>query len=728
MAAELRRPLTRKGSSGSRPPTSRFQEGSMNDRISAAPPAQFMGPEQLREYEHQFYTEPPTPREARRPRPFSAAAVYQHGSADEPQQQMQQQEQPRDEQRPAISHKKSTSFFGRVRDALFHRGGAVGGGQHGQSLKQQEVRRKHSSLQEPLHHHHPLPPPPPRPDYHTGRTQSEINIAQIFPNNPRGGDRPSREDVLASYNQLVASGFFQSHAIQSSRHAAPSSSSAPASGGRQTPVLPMDPPPAPPRGPIRIPSFRKTSRSGSTSRMSSSQNRNSREYAAATMAAPVAPRSSLSSLFRPSIPDLNTKDSWLTLRGRKRTRGDDSETTTPEPQQSSSSTATGSGGYFAQPLKRVAKKLREMPSSSSQLNAEAKNARNAQNVIPPTTQDQSNRQAAAGAGAADGVMRLVPSVSCGGTVHPNERPIRLRSPSPERPLPRDNERERRSGRPPIAERASSRTRPPRKTFSYTLAEPSRGRTRTMDGERERERERDRGMERERERERDKYRVQRRGSSSTRRSDGNGRIRKSRTTTPQPQPQPQPQNPLGQWQRVSLEDTMIHRDSVDSWRDERDDKEQTTTTTTATTTTSTSTHPKTRGRTTTPTPSPLQTMADANTRSASKAPERWHGTGKAYHLKDRGSRPDLALRRSEDSAKVERDSRYGKENNNNNNNGVEADDDDDDVDWRRVDADGDVDVLVHEKWGRGPRESYHHRGRARAEEHQQQQQWHIGNAL
>ncbi|KAI0798801.1 hypothetical protein GGR55DRAFT_550284 [Xylaria sp. FL0064] len=716
MAPELTRPPTRTGSNGSRPPTSRFQEGSMNDRISAAPPAQFLGPEQLKEYEHQFYTEPPTPREGRKQRPFSAAAVYQHApSVDEPQQQQQQEPQhQRNGQghRPVISHKKSTSFFGRVRDALFHRGaagGAGGGQQHGQgqNQKQQEVRRKHSSLQEPLRD--PLPPRPPRPDYSTGRTRSEINIAQMFPN-PRGGtDRPSREDVMASYNQLVASGFFQSHAIQSTRHAAPSvlASSAPTSAprGYQTPILPTEHQAAP-RGPLRIPSFHKSRRSGSASRMPSSNppNRNSREYSAATMAAPqVAPRSSLSSLFRPSIPDLHTKDSWLTLHGRKRTRGDDSGTSTPEPQPSSSTAATSSGGYFAQPLKRVAKKLREMPSTSSQLNSEAKNA---QYTSAPTTQLQSSHyQVAVTGGAADGVVRLVPSVSYGGTVHPNERPIRLRSPSPENTL--DNEHEWRSERPPINERASSKTTRPRKTFSYTLAEPSRGRSRTTLREREREREQE--QERGRGREHDKYRIQRRGSSSTRPENRN---RTSRTTTPQPQ------NPLGQWQRVSLEDTMIHRDSVDSWRETSVEQQRSAS---PAITTSTNDHAKaTRGRTTA-TPSPLQTMADANARSASKPPERWHGTGKAYHLKDRGSRPDLAVRRSEDSAKVER-GRYGKENS-----AAEGGD----VDWRRVDADGDVDVLVYETRGRMSRES-HYRGQTRQEEVEveveHQPQWRIGNAL
>ncbi|KAF2969881.1 hypothetical protein GQX73_g3680 [Xylaria multiplex] len=663
MASELRRPPTRTGS-GSRPPTSRFQEGSMNDRISAAPPVQFLGPEQLKDYEDRFYAEPPTPREARRQRPFSATAqlqattIYQHAGGEDPQQR----------QRQTVTHKKSSSFFGRVRDVLFHRGG----GQHGETIKQQEVRRKHSSLQEPLQQ--PLQPPPPRPDYmqHAGRTQSEINVAQMFPN-PRGvADRPSRDEIMASYNQLVASGFFQSHAIQSTRHAAPKAEAA--TGGRQMPVLPLDHQTAP-RPPARITSIRATNTTGPVPIVMPSPNlqrHDSREYASATMAPPIAPRSSLSSLFRPSIPDLlrpsipdlHTKDSWYTLRGRKRTRGDGDDTptaNTPEPQ--SSSTAN-SGGYFAQPLKRVAKKLREMPSSSFQSND--KHSKHA----APTTQQQPSHHT-----AADGVVRLVPSVSSGGSVYPNDRPIRLRSPSPAAPeveMVVDNEPN--IERHAVYERADSATRMrrPRKTFSYTLTESARGRSRTVERERARERERD------------AYRVQKRGSSSTR---PESRGRASRT------PQPPAHNPLGQWQGVSVEDTIIHRDSVDSersgWERERRDVEE-----------RTAMSPNAKTRRTAH--SPLTAMSDANrgVPSAPKVPERWHGTGKAYHLKDRGSRPELATRRSEDSGRAE--PRYGKEN-----------------DWRdRVDADGDVNVLVYET-RRQPREKHYQ---------QEHQQWHIGNAM
>ncbi|KAI1751262.1 hypothetical protein F4782DRAFT_200758 [Xylaria castorea] len=675
MASEPRRPPTRTGS-GSRPPTSRFMEGSMNDRTSAAPPVQFMGPEQLKNYENQFYAEPPMMHEVRRPRPFSAAGKLQgptppqHADAQE----LQQQQQQHQSQKHTVIHKKSMGFFGRVRDVLFHRGG----GQHGQAaLKQQDVHRKHSSLQEPLQQ--PQMPPPPRPQFlqHAGRTQSEVNITQMFPD-PRGGgvgERPSREDVLASYNQLVAAGFFQSHAIQSTRHAAPTAVAG--IGGRQAPGLPLDHQTAP-RPPARITSVHATARPGSVSSMPARapsaspnpQGRDSREHISAALAAQAAPRTSLSSLFRPSVPDLHTKDSRYMMRGRKRTRGEEAGIS-PEPQYSSSTS------YFTQPLKRVAKKLREMPSSSSQLNEKAAIRKNNPVCV---TQEPSDLA------SADGTMYLVPSISNGGSLHPNERPIRLRSPSPAVPdMTAADHSERRSERP-VYERATSATRArrPRRTFSYTVTESPRRRNKAA----------------EREQERDvKFHLQQRGSSSTRADDDTTSRMVTRSSSRQTT---RPPNPLGQWQRVSLEDTIIHRDSSDSTRSQWDwewDQRQAAEVQIASSP-NTNTHTnKLRKRNPTHSPSPLRAVPDVN-RSAPKTPERWHYSGKAYHLKDRGSRLDLltaAIRRSEDSGRD-----YGKEN-----------------DWRHVDADGDIDVLAYEN----------HRPREKnCEQQHQLHQWRIGNAL
>ncbi|KAI1185085.1 hypothetical protein F5B17DRAFT_442110 [Nemania serpens] len=738
MASELTRPRppTRTGS-GSRPPTSRFQEGSMNDRISAAPPAQFLGPEQLKSYETQFYQEPPMLHEARRPRPFSASGQLQataaprHVDGGQP-------PQPQPEQRQTVTHKKSMGFFGRVRDALFHRGG--GGGQHGQTLKQQELRRKHSSLQEPLQHPHSLPPPP-RPDYlRAERSQSDANMAQMF-SGPRGmADRPSREDVVASYNQLMASGFFQSHAIQSTRHAAPTMTAtattkttittaapAAAAGGRQKLVLSMEHLAAP-RPPDRVSSMHATARSSSVSPMPVAmpspkpQDRSHREHATvtatATAGAPAAPRSSLSSLFRPSIPDLQTKDSRYGLRGRKRNR-EDTPVTTPEP-QASSSTTTSSTSYFTQPLRRVAKKLREMPSSSFQ----ASNETSGRNGIP-LSRKSSYQNAAAGAAtpaaAADEAVHIPPSMISSGPLQPNDRPMRLysRSPAPpEIPATRDSERRgERKGERSFYERASSatRARPPRKTFSYVLTERDRGRSRT--GERERDHER--------KPEPDTTRRQRRGSSAGRADSATRAAAHKRAI--------HTRNPLGQWQRVSLEDTIIHRDAIDSMREQQQQQVPVHVHVQGHGLTSPDTAKRrglTTATTTTTQSSPLRVMSDVNRSSVPKTPERWHVSGKAYHLKDRGSRPDLAVRRSQDSGNAE--GNYGNENENENDGSENRRPPHRDYchhhdgDSFVVDADGDIDLLACET--RKQQQQKQRREQRERDWQHQQEQWRIGNAL
>ncbi|KAI0402146.1 hypothetical protein F4802DRAFT_385743 [Xylaria palmicola] len=683
MASEPKRPPTRTGS-GSRPPTSRFQEGSMNDRTSAAPPVQFLDPEKLREFETQFFPEPPRLREACRERPVSASAQLQATMTDR---HIGLPEAQQDSQQRTVTHKKSMSFFGRVRDALFHRGG----GQHGQFLKHDEVRRKHTSLQEPLQHP-PAPPPPPRPDHlRAGRTQSEMTIAQMFPNPTGGADRPTREEVMASYNQLVASGFFQSHAIQSTRHAAPTAAAGGGGGGRQPPILHMDHGLPAHRRPTRVSSIHGTARAGSMPpapamrpMLSPSRPcRDSREYMAAPLMPPAAPRSSLSSLFRPSIPDLKTKDSRYTLRGRKRTRGDETPVVSPEPQ----SPSLGPTSYFTQPLRRVAKKLRQMPSTSSHLNEAGQN----QSSAAPTPAGQPVVHQA----AADVVVRLVPTVSNDGSLQPNERPIRMRSPSPAVPemvlAGRGEPRPQR----PTYERSTSATRVgrPRKTFSYTLTESPRSRGRTAEPGSGRERERNR--------------LQRRGSSAARANSG--------TRSPPP-------NALGPWQRASLQDTtVIHRDSTDSARPPQWDWERREATELLT-----AVSPGARARMTTtttttqsPASSPLRAVPDAN-RSMPKTPERWHNSGKAYHLKDRGSRRDLTARWSEDNSGGGARPTYGKENSHHSRGHQNAG-----GDWRHdvvFDADGDVDVLASET--SSPSKIY----QLPPPPPTPPQQWCIGNAL
>ncbi|KAI0011729.1 hypothetical protein F4779DRAFT_176980 [Xylariaceae sp. FL0662B] len=445
MMNELSRPPTENG--GSRPPTSRFQEGSMNDRVSAAPPVHFLGPDQLRNYEKQFYTELQPQQESRqhrRERPHSAAAKMQSGSthperSDDEQQHRQQQR--------TVTHKKSTGgFFSRVRDALGWSSRSSNNSNSSSGTQKQDVVRKHSSLQEPLQ----PPRSPPRHDHM--RAQSETYISQL-PNLKGGVDRPSREDVMQSYNQLVASGFFQSHAIQSTRHAGPQ-------GGRRTVPLPTIPSsPGSPRSPRSPEPPQRTSSInavvGSLSPQSApaspthhhhyhlrrghDHHYHKRDTGKATAKA------------ESPEPDLQTKESRRTLRGRKRSRVDmeGSPSAPSEPATATASTSASAASSFAEPLKRVAKKLRKTPTPTP--------------PSPPPPQAQAQAQSPSPSPppnlnplASDGVLRLVPSAP---SLHRyREKAVRMRSPSPAAPDMRTNARR-------IPQQQQQQPQPPRRVFS-----------------------------------------------------------------------------------------------------------------------------------------------------------------------------------------------------------------------------------------------------------------------
>ncbi|KAI0397215.1 hypothetical protein F5Y17DRAFT_14707 [Xylariaceae sp. FL0594] len=796
MASELIRgpppALTRK-SSGSRPPTSRFQEGSMNDRASAAPPVQFLGPEQLKSFESQFYPEQPAEQQqqqqheaarGRKPeRPLSTPTqllpLPLPGTRAESENGYQR----------TVTHKKSTGFFGRVRDVLFNRGGGGNGGggggqQQGTPLKLEEVGRKHTSLQEPLQQN----APPARPDYlKSGRTQSEINVSRIL-SSPRGvgggggggSDRPSREDILASYNELVASGFFQSHAIQSTRHVAPRASALPVIEGS-------------PRPPVRVSSIHGMNSPGRGISESPApmQGRFSREYLL------TAPRPILS--YAPSAPDLKKKDSRYTFQSRKRTRGDVDDAASPDPQSAVSSSAS----YFALPLKRVAKKLRQMPSLTIQTTSPSPTVTlNTPDVTDTEYNSDRLQQASHQTGIGD-VVRLAPCLSPGGTLHATERPIRLRSPSPgglettptvaaaagaavspAHNVEQHGERVvyRRAAAPAIVTVATTEARRPRRTFSYTVRESSRGRTRATERDSECRRECDYDDDDEEEANWSSYKLDcttRTTASSSLSPSGTRSHSKPRVHNhgrPQLQPQPQlqtqirpqaTQNALAPWQSASLGETTCHRDSFNErMRRGRHGHNGVSAEERLTTTSTPSSSPSqnnNRSRSRSPRSQllqpphqkqPLQVLPDANRGipAVPKLPERWHGTGKAYHLKDRGSRPELQVtstasasapvRRSEDSGCVVSPIFVEKENNHPTittttiKNPHVIGPDGYEGQFRGggvVDADGDIDMVMVVNHSSHARRG---RSRSRIEQQQEQQQqeqnqhhyWHIGNAL
>ncbi|GFP58363.1 hypothetical protein ACSS6W_005572 [Trichoderma asperelloides] len=164
-----------------RPSRSRFHEGSMNDRVSAVPPDHFLGPGEIESLErpleveleqHQYNL-----RNARR--------------SQDTQRQLQLWLSQAPSIAPSVAPSTSTSspskkgMLGKVWD------GVRGRLQLKKDTPSPEQKKKPDS-------------PPKKPA-----------TANIY------DDRPTREEALASYHLLVESGFFTSHAIQSTRQPPP---------------------------------------------------------------------------------------------------------------------------------------------------------------------------------------------------------------------------------------------------------------------------------------------------------------------------------------------------------------------------------------------------------------------------------------------------------------------------------------------------------------------------
>ncbi|OAA41391.1 hypothetical protein NOR_05469 [Metarhizium rileyi] len=150
----------------------RFQEGSMNDRVSAVPPVQFLGPQEREALERPVDAES-----------SSAAAFHPayFGRYEEQQQQQQQQQQQMPS--PQLATRKPAvklNIFGQVWEGVRGRFRL-----RRDADDREKEREKKRDAGDETH------------------------------------DRLSRDEVFASYQQLVASGFFSSHAIQSTRHGPP---------------------------------------------------------------------------------------------------------------------------------------------------------------------------------------------------------------------------------------------------------------------------------------------------------------------------------------------------------------------------------------------------------------------------------------------------------------------------------------------------------------------------
>lgn len=192
-----------------RPPSrSRFYEGSMNDRASAAPPVQFLGVDERTSLEKPAIGAFPQEPYSYNQNHFHQPPPLQH-QQQHPQQHHQQHHDT--DRQP----NKKTRLLGQMWDGVW---GRLGFRRDNASEEQSRALKQKRAAQE----------------------QAEE------PSTAAKEDRPSREEVLANYHQLVASGFFSAHAIQSTRRPAPGSANG--SG-----------PPPPSRMPPSVPSSRPSS-------------------------------------------------------------------------------------------------------------------------------------------------------------------------------------------------------------------------------------------------------------------------------------------------------------------------------------------------------------------------------------------------------------------------------------------------------------------------------------
>ena len=399
----------------------------MNDRVSAAPPVQFLGEDQLARFEKQFYATPapaPSNSSQRRDRPLSAQAQLPSQALQrlrtQPQEHTQKllQDDP-DVPHRQLRHKKSMGFLNRVRDA-------IGLGRKEPVSKVQQETEKRISLQHvPTHQ---------RPTHHMTKAHSHSHIPQFPPaftalTTPvpggAGTDRPSREEIMASYNELMANGFFQSHAIQSTRQPPPGSRLHREMAGHSTQSQPLPRIPSPGDGlqstsPDRPKYPAVPDSPGSPPRQSFHMQR---------LAPPPLSHQKLEAKAKASRESLR-----YNLRGRKRSRAEADinvlATDIPAPPQTQQNSAgvlplSATGGSFGSIwpsangnsnsgqgiIRRVSKKLRKMPSGA------------ASGDIPKTEGVLKAMSPSKG----DGVERKVSSATMS---------IRMRTPSPDPPAVR----------------------------------------------------------------------------------------------------------------------------------------------------------------------------------------------------------------------------------------------------------------------------------------------------
>ncbi|KAJ4420367.1 hypothetical protein N0V85_000629 [Neurospora sp. IMI 360204] len=222
---------------------SRFVEGSMNDRVSAAPPPSYLEDMDVEEYERQFVGTPATEHPPTMERHHTRQTTYTTYTTYEPSAPPHENEQEEQQTpvQPPMGHSRSKSkfLFSPLWDGVREKfslsrskswGGLVSGKDatgrpslNTQADSRSSIHRgRGSTMTAPCTPAVETPPPvPPVPVFRgaaaalaTRDQEAAKEAAKKF----SAADYPTKEEVMESYKNLVASGFFEQHAIHGTRH------------------------------------------------------------------------------------------------------------------------------------------------------------------------------------------------------------------------------------------------------------------------------------------------------------------------------------------------------------------------------------------------------------------------------------------------------------------------------------------------------------------------------
>ncbi|KAK3683617.1 hypothetical protein B0T22DRAFT_538671 [Podospora appendiculata] len=172
---------------------SRFVEGSMNDRASAAPPLDFLGPHDTAAFERQFYG--PVDRDRDRPR-----LPTRRSNPLPPREPPHNVLRPMSSAGPSPQTRKG-NFLAPLWDGV-----------------REKLHMTRSRSSSNMRHGHGHGPGPDGKDSKIHAAAGYNAAAAAQANDHATSDYPSREEVMESYRNLMASGFFDAHAIQGTRH------------------------------------------------------------------------------------------------------------------------------------------------------------------------------------------------------------------------------------------------------------------------------------------------------------------------------------------------------------------------------------------------------------------------------------------------------------------------------------------------------------------------------